>query len=726
MACKKWIRPFFFTLLISPLVFTASASAKDSSPKIVSDSAPIQIHGQTVEYFQAEKKTIGTGHVVIDYQGAKLEADKITVYMETKMAVAEGNVTLTQKGSVFKGSRAEYDFDKKIGYVDKMNAEIPTSRYGYADKDGVNRYPSYYARAKTVEKVSDDEFRIKDSYVTTCCGDSPFYKIEAREIDVFPEDKIVVRNALMYIMGMPILFFPYYVQPLIDFNRLPVQLAPGKSHEWGAFLLSKWRYSLVNTTDFTAKGNVLLDYREKRGFGEGADLFYHGEKQGRGAVRVYYANDQEPPENATPDRYRTQWRHQSRLTPDTTFTAEINKLSDASVMKDFFYHDEYERNVVPDNYISIIKSRPEYTFSVLERHRLDEFVTSVNRDPEVRFDTHNREFMGTPFYLRQEAQFTNLQKEYGQTPNTVGPYGEMNTTRFDLNHTLSYAGHVGDVSITPRMGVRETLYTHDIDGDTSRARTIVDPGVDVSTRFYKTYDVFINKWGLDYNQIRHIFQPTVSYNYRPEPTVPPSRLQAFDDIDALDKQNYFRFAFKNDFQTKEHGAGGMLYTREIARLEPFIDYNLLNNRLENLGYSAEVRPYTWLGFQSDATFDTHLAKVDTANFDVYFTRGPWTVSVGQRYVLDESSQTTMDIDLKIRDWEFRAYERFEFEDGTNKQFQFTISKYWDCVITDFTYSHGEQGGDTFYAALRLKAFPTTPFSLRQSYNHPRSYDNHTI
>ena len=689
----------FFLLLFFLFYPTLAAAA----PSVNDSSKPVQIRGDVVEYFQDQQKAVGTGHVVIDQDGARLEADKITVFMATKRALAEGNVTLTQKGSVFKGQRAEYDYASKVGYVDQMDATI---------------HPEYYAKAKRIEKVSDTQYRAIDSSVTTCCGDNPFYKIVAHEIDIFPEQKIVVRNALMYIKGIPVLFIPYYVQPVIDFDRLPVQLIPGKSHDWGAFLLSKWRYNLANREDLTVKGAILADYRDRRGFGGGNEIFYHGDKVGHGAVRVYYAGDRKPSEDAAQDRYRAQWRHQSKIAQDTTLTTEINELSDGTVIKDFFYREEYERNIAPDNYVSIITAKPEYTFSVLERHRLDDFVTSVNRDPELRFDTHNRAFGQTPFYLRQEAQFSNLQKEFANEST------QLDATRFDLNHTLSYAGHVGTFAVTPRIGARETFYSRDLDGDNSHVRSAIDPGIDVSTRFYKTYDVFIDAWGLDYNHIRHIFQPTLSYNYRPTPTVFYTRLQPFDDIDALDKQNFFRFSFENNFQTKQHAADGSMYAREIARINPFMDFNMLNGRLDNVGIHAELVPYAWLGLESDATLDTRTGKVDTANFDVYFTRGPWKASIGQRYVVDESSQTTADVALKLRDWEFRTYERYEFETNSSKEFEFTVSKYWNCIITDFTYNHRD--GDTFYFAIRLKAFPTTPFSFRQSYNHPRAYENRQV
>ena len=721
-----FVRKFFLLSLALLALFSSIPSfaedkaavpaASDAAPAAQSVPAPVapaedkgkpvNIKGDAVEYFQDGQKAVGTGHVTIDYEGTHLEADKITVYMEKKLATAEGHVVLAQKGSTFKGAYGEYDFQNKVGHVNKMDASIQET---------------YFGKAQKVEKVEENHYRMVDSYVSTCCGNDPFYKISAHNIDYFPDDKVIIRNAVLFIRNIPILFIPYYEQPFVDFDRFPVHLVPGKRSEWGAFLLSKWRYNVVNRPGLTSKGNVLLDYRQKRGAGVGIENFYHGEKIGHGAIRTYYANDNEPPgepsqtngQTVNPNRDRYQWRHQSKLSESTTLTTEWNKLSDRDVTKDFFYHEEYEKEVLPENYISIITAKPEYTFSILDRERLDDFYSAVERSPELRFDTHNRAFGDTPFYLREEVQYSNLKKTDAKSDIS------LDVTRLDVNHTLSYAARVGDVSVTPRVGTRHTFYSRDIEGDSDLVRGTFDPGVDVSTHFYRTYDVYIKTLGLDINQARHIFTPTLSYNYRPNPTAPRTVLQQFDALDAIDKQNFIRLNFENKLLVKNHDADGLLYSREFARILPFLDVDVHTGRLDNVGLDAELRPYTWLGLEADTTYDPNTRDFDTANFDVYFTRGRWQVAVGQRYVQDDSSQTTAQIKFKLNDeWEFRLYDRYEFEEGASKEFEASVSKAWDCIITDFTYNRRE--GDTFYVTLRLKAFPSAPFSLSQSYNHPKA------
>jgi LPS-assembly protein len=683
--------------LVSPaLAFAEEAPA---------EGGLVQINGDKVEYFHEEGKAVGTGNVKIDYEGTQLTADKITVFTETKKALAEGHVTLTQEGSVYTGDSAEYDFQTKKGNVQKLTAEIEKT---------------YYGKARQVERLGEGHFRMSDGSFTTCCcaEEEPFYKIQAQTVDYYPGDKVAMRNAVMYIKGVPMLFIPYFEQKFLDFDRFPVQLVPGNRSEWGPFLLSKWRWNMVDRPGLKVKGNVLADWRHKKGFGGGAEAFYQGDALGRGVVRGYYANDNNEPEEVNNDRSRHQWRHQSKLTPDTTLTAEFNKLSDPLVVKDFFYHEEYERDTAPDNYVSIIKATPDYTLSFLERPRVNDFFPSVERNPEVRFDTHNRQIAETSFYFRHESQASNLKK----TPAEADFSADL--ARYDANNTLTYAGKIGAVSVAPHVGTRQGYYSRRALDDDDLVRGVFDGGVDLSVHFYKTYDWYNHNLGLDINQVRHIFTPTASYNFRPNPTASRTILEQFDALDAIDKDHFIRLNFEHKFLTKGRqliGGKEELVSREFARIIPFLDYDVRTGRMENVGIDAELRPYSWLGIEADAGYNPITRDWETANVDVFWEKGRWKVGLGQRYVQDESSLTTAEVKLKLNDeWSFRAYERFEFEEGDHEEFEFTVSKAFQCVIADFSYNLREDEEHTFFVTLRLKAFPSVPFRLSQSYSQPKA------
>jgi hypothetical protein len=201
-------------------------------------------------------------------------------------------------------------------------------------------------------------------------------------------------------------------------------------------------------------------------------------------------------------------------------------------------------------------------------------------------------------------------------------------------------------------------------------------------------------------------------------------LQQFDAIDALDKRNFFRFNFENKIQTKMHDESGALYTHDLARVIPFLDTDLHTGRIENVGIDAEFLPYSWLGLETNATYNSRTRDWETANADVYLTKGPWKVAFGQRYVQESSSQSTIDVRLRPNDeWEFRVYDRFELQTGDSDEFQFGVSKAFDCVILDFVYNlrtKADQEDHTFYFMLRLKEFPEVSYDLEQRYDPPKA------
>ena len=56
--------------------------------------APIVVNGDKVEYFHEQKKVIGTGNISIDYEDVKLTCKQVTVYLDTREAIAEGDVKI--------------------------------------------------------------------------------------------------------------------------------------------------------------------------------------------------------------------------------------------------------------------------------------------------------------------------------------------------------------------------------------------------------------------------------------------------------------------------------------------------------------------------------------------------------------------------------------------------------------------------------------------------------
>ncbi len=679
-------------------------------------SGPIKILGDSVEYFFEEERAVGVGNIKIDHAGTKLSADRVEVDLKTKRAEAEGHVTVEQAGSLYKGEHVVMNFETGAAEISEMMVVMP---------------PRFVGKGKHVRRHEDKHYVITEGVLTTCesavCeGDHvPPYRISSREVEYYPENKVVMKHNVVWVYRIPVFYFPYLVIP-IDIDQWPVQVQAGERDEWGKYVLTKTRYH----ENASFRGNVIFDYREKQGFAGGAEHFYDTEGLGGGAMRFYYADDQCAADDSScsrsgthtkprSDRYRMQARHRWDIYRHTILMTEFNKLSDEFFIQDFFYRSEFEREPRPDNYVSLVHARENYTIDVLNRYRVNDFEKVVEKTPEIRLDTHTHPFGDTPFYYRQEVGAARLNLRYKNEDDL-----HAEAQRADLRHTLSYVWKIPPWTVTPFIASRETYYSRNESGnERDFVRWNTETGFDLSAKFWKLYDYTNHALGLDINQIRHIVTPNIDYFYQSEPTHVRDSLYTFDKIDSLENDSRFRFDLENKLQTRSHNAAGKLRPRTLVRSIVFVDYavpQITVSRLEKLGLDADFYPYDWLNLTTDASYSFEEDEFQSATFDLVFHRGPVWLGLGQRYT-QSSNQTTAQLDWKITDdLRVRLFERFEFEDKETDEFEAVIEiRNVLCWTLEITYNlRGRVAGDkaeSIYFSLSPTNFPETAFRTHEVY-----------
>ena len=231
---------------------------------------------------------------------------------ETNEAVAEGNVMIEDQGGVIEGSRVTYNFNTGAGTI--------------IDSDF--RSNPYFGKAGQVQKISDAEFIARHGYMSTCSYDNPHYRIKSKKINFYPDDKVQVKNASLYVGKIPAFYLPQYNHSLKD-PLMHVQFMPGKRKDWGPYLLSAWRYSVTDNV----RGRIYLDYRAELGAAEGFGLNYTTHKFGKGDYKYYYT--QERARNflegspAEFQRYFIRWRHKWDIDEKTNVTAEYYEINES-------------------------------------------------------------------------------------------------------------------------------------------------------------------------------------------------------------------------------------------------------------------------------------------------------------------------------------------------------------------------------------------------------------
>ena len=677
---------------------------------------PIVVNGDKVEYFHDKKEVVGTGNISITYKDVVLTCNKITVHLDSRDALAEGNVKVTQKDAYFTGDKMNYNFDTRKGTV--VN--------GY-----LNAKP-FYGKAEEVDKLANKEqFNLERGYVTTCDLEKPHYRIQSREIQIYLDDKVVAKHILFFIGNVPVMYLPYYVQPLKE-KKSHISVIPGQSKDWGYYALTAYRYYLGADN----RGDVLLDYRTKKGLAEGVNHYYHTDKVGEGAAKFYFTRENAlvyENTGAERSRYRYQVRHKWDMgeKTDTTAILEFNKMSDKDVIKDYFYNEFEEIGTDPDNYVSFITQKRDYSTQFLIRKRFDNFFTVVERLPEYIINIPNyRVTKDLPVYYKASAGGVYLNKTFDTT--TINQK-DLNTVRFDAFNQLSYATRVfRALNVTPYASTEQTYYSRNKWGDTNLIRTIFNGGVDNSIKFYKVYDVETNYLGLDIHKLRHIITPSANYFYTHQPTISPDNLNQFDEIDALDTRNGVRLALENRLQTKRL-EGDEMKSVDLATLIVSSDYmfrleknnaELKNNKFQTVDFQLELIPYSWAYLLSKVSVDTKRSIVQTASIDLVASGTDiWSLAIGHRYEDAESGQAnlvSLDGTYKINEkWKVRVYARFDALKGAFEEQEYTIYRDLHCWIAELTYDVKNLKDQSFWIVMKLKAFPEYPIGLRRTYSRAR-------
>jgi len=667
---------------------------------------PIEVNGDEVEYFPKEKKVVGVGNISIDYGDVKLTCDKITVFTETKDTDAEGNVVLKTPTAEIRGKRVKYNFEAKKGEV--FDVKVASGEW--------------YLGGKRANLSSDGSIEIQDGYITSCDLDEPHYKIRSKKVLIYPDNKVVAKNVIFKAGGVPVAYLPRYDYSL-DTDWPTINMIPGKKKRWGIFALTSYRFDMDKNNKLTLR----IDEREKWGLGEGIDYKYAFNNFGDGLLRTYYTHqrdrDRNEPFKKEEERYRVQLRHCLDLDDDKTALLEYHKLSDVDFTKDFFYREEYDKESSPESYLYLLDRHPEYSLSALTRKRVNHFQNVTERLPEVRFDLKEQALSKLPFYFKTDTTFSNFNNKALDASSE-----DDHLIRFDTYNKLTNPTHLfGFLSASPFIGMRGTFYSRNVDADESEVRSAFYSGIDLSAKFFKTYDAQGSFLGVDFNKLHHIITPTVEYEYIHEPSTTLGKFYQFDDVDSIGRKSSFSLGLENRLKTKRlvddkltsFDLGCLLFTGDYI-------YKPENgSQLSNIEGDLKLTPFDWLEIGSDTQYDPATRDFQSWNTDLYIDRDDWRLGLGSRYWQDTEHEITSEWFFKLDDnWSFRLFGRYdlkEVESDGNKIInrfsgkEITIMKDLHCWLAEVSLDIDRDGGTTLWFSMKLKASPKVPFDFKDYY-----------
>lgn len=734
---------FLLILLVffaMPSVFSAedaqtSSSDKNSAKTAVRDrpiqdifdtrNAKVEAVADSLEYSKDSGKLIARGNAIITYQGTRILADYAEVETDAKKAYARGHVMIFKKDQPrLQGEEIYYDFGNHTG-------SFPNAR-------AMNE--PWYAKGEDIQQVREGVDKIQKGSITTCNLEKPHYEIRCKKATLYANEKLIMRNATLYVLGKPVFWLPWMDIPL-NWPNIPIQAKAGNSTQYGAYL------ELTKGITFNQYlwGEAHIDWRAKRGFGAGWDQYYDFGKYAKGDIKLYLTQDKKAPTPGLENPYsvredrkrgRITWKHRTDINEDTHVILRYHRVADQYFLQDFF-EDEFRSDMQPKSFVTGIHNTERYGAMVHLEKKMNSYESMVERLPEVRLDWKNQPFYKELVFNESRAQFDNLAITYAHSSE------KQKAARADAYSRWYMPLKWKDVNFMPFAGYRGTEYGHQLNSDASRYRSVVEYGADLRTHFYKTFDVSFDKMGIEVNQLRHVSEPSIVFKGTSS-TVKNGKLIHFDTVDVLDDAAEVVLGLENRLQTKRV-VGGKTQRVDIVSLNTFVYFegSPKNSPTGESGFASldnelTLRPYEWLQFQTRLEYDFAGNFLKFSSNDMLIRKGPWKWVLGYRYMhphydwysdqlIPRSEEIVLDARYQLNSlWEVGGYIRWDSSTSGVQEYQVAATRDLHDFLLDFGYnvrnSLINNNNSQLFFQFRMKALPAIGVSQgggRASFSEPR-------
>ncbi len=652
---------------------------------------------------------------------ATLTADSAAVNMQTGDVTAEGHVRIEQGDLVWAGEHIRYNFK-----THQMQSE--QFRTGK---------PPVFAQGEQLQgDQSNQVYVARHAFVTTDDVSNPAIRVRSSHIKIVPGKYIEMWNAVLFVDGVPVFYFPYYWRELgphaNTFNFLP-----GYRSAYGPYLLSTYTWYLNDAVD----GRIHLDYRELRGVGAGPDLNLHLGRWGEAVFKYYYTYDLRPNTstngttwtNGIPNnRQRVYFAYQATPATNLNVKALVNYQSDQFVLHDFFLSD-FANNPQPNSFTEVNKYWKNWSVDTLTTPQVNDFFSQVERLPDVRLTGYRQQIFNSPVYYDSVNSAGYYRTFFVDTNGILSTnYSAMRVDSFQqllLPETL-----FGWLNITPRVGGRYTYYGSETgpEGTNSAAnRWVFNAGAETSFKLSRLWTGATNSL-LEVDGLRHVIEPSATYAYVPTPNKTPSQVPQFDtqlpcpellpiqfpdynNIDAIDSENVLSFGLRNTLQTKRAGQVESLLDSNVRldwRLKPNAGQNTFNDLYSDLAF----RPRTWALLDSQLRYDINGDALNMAFHQLLLEPNEkWSWGIGHFYVrngflgngADSISSTLF---FRMNDnWGARSMHLFNIYTGRLQEQMYTIyrdMRSWTGALSIRLMDNGSGPMDfTVAFTFSLKATP---------------------
>jgi LPS-assembly protein len=216
----------------------------------------------------------GTEGAEFFYKGYHVFADQVDGSLQTNIFTLRGNVKVIGKDSVVVGDRVTVNFDNNTYLAEDADSQLdPRLVQGMLRDDLYVKAQQSYGSERQIWAHNAD--------ITTCNLKEPHYHLDAKDAEIRPGKRAILRHTKIKLFGRTILSVAYLNIPL-DNPEHRYTPEVGQSEEEGYYIKTRWGIPLRGDNVFDSR----VDYMTKLGTGLGGDYRYFNRSM-NGLARFY-------------------------------------------------------------------------------------------------------------------------------------------------------------------------------------------------------------------------------------------------------------------------------------------------------------------------------------------------------------------------------------------------------------------------------------------------------
>ncbi|MBX2986551.1 MAG: LPS-assembly protein LptD [Bdellovibrionaceae bacterium] len=490
-----------------------------------------------------------SGQVQIVSQDRHIEADRARISLRARQVELNGRVRLTTSSSTVGGDRIVLDYESGTGVI----------------YNGFVQSGSVMFEGAVIQKTGPEEYYVLDSDYTTCTNCPASWSFRGSSIRAELGSYAYMKNTLLRIGHVPVLWLPYLVVPLKS-DRQSGLLTPGfgQSDEGGLAISQPYFWAISRSTDATftlrnyelrgAKGLGNYRYLLDDDSGGELDVGYIYDRVFRHSERLNRFSRLDDDGDGF-SRWFIRYSHYQEMPSGWIYRAQINNASDLQYPRDFSQETLNHGDPAMETRMSMTKNTDTRHFSVdssyytnlLQADPLGGNEDAVHRIPEIRYAQVPQAIGSTGFYYSLDLDYTNFTRSgpaYDDLTvdpvtgarsinNTCGPglYGDERRCQrvedgFFNNGDLIRAGQrldmqpalfrpfspVSGVDILPKISYRETHYNFPIENISNTTRRYLRAEIGSRVSFSRIYGDLNDPKATRY---KHEIRPEVNYTVLP-------------------------------------------------------------------------------------------------------------------------------------------------------------------------------------------------------------------